>query len=317
MKTFQIQNVTIDEMESMATDLQQKIAAFTQQHEEYSKIVITFQVDPEQDIEKEIQRGKKALEELKRKEIERTKLVKAEEDIIEAINDLRQMMKFYRYQTEKRTYQMKQSHDEQIDEFISSANEDESLQGQFETLKNELLQLKYLSSSNGKTVKIDEEDIKTTFTEEQMNKIREWTGLDFGYYVFDNRTDPHDSTDSVFIDKMIGKSKVLICMSGFHGEIIGGYVDALIWRKKKWIEDNKAFIFRFYQDKVEKYDVKEPQFAFALNEKEFRGLCGFGKGYDLLIPKKNRRIETVPGSYLEKPIQMCGLLRRVTVIQMV
>lgn len=309
--------VEINEIEELASTIEKQLVEFQERYKAYMALEQTFVVDESKPINEEIQRAKQILEKLRERESERVRLVSFEQEILKNIGDLKTKMKMFKCQKQTRHYNMKVDHDRLIDKFVEENKTNTSV-GDFEALKKELLELKYMSVEHPTILKT-EESMLEMFTPQQQELIKEWTHCDFAHVLFNSSEHDYAAKTSVFDDALFGKSKVLIYAVCFNNITIGGYVNALIDKKKKWIEDPSAFLFEIKGGEMVKYNVNKPQFAFTLNEKDYKGLCGFGQGYDLLIPKKNHKFESTPSSYdLPHPIATPStIIKKIMVFQLI
>ncbi|BFU18625.1 trichohyalin, putative [Entamoeba histolytica] len=161
-----------------------------------------------------------------------------------------------------------------------------------------------------------------------IKQIEEWTERRINNILFDSDIDDWNKNTSVFEERIMNKEHIIIIIEDEDGNKFGGYVNSKI-DKYGDIYDSKSFVFSLESNgRIEgmmKFDIKQPQHAFYLNNQSSDFLFIFGD--DIVVHKKNNKTESFcyPRSFEYKGISnaLCGKLypecftpKRIIVIEM-
>ncbi|BFU20368.1 predicted protein [Entamoeba histolytica] len=144
--------------------------------------------------------------------------------------------------------------------------------------------------------KIQEEErlriMKGMNTMEEMLQIEEWTNRKVGNILFDSDKDDWNRNTSVFDQRIWNKEHIIIIIEDEEGNKFGGYVNSKIDKVDDWINDSQSFVFSLVSNGrmkgMMKFDIKQPQYAFYLDNQSSDWLFEFGYGF--MVCKENNKI---------------------------
>ncbi|BFU23962.1 trichohyalin, putative [Entamoeba histolytica] len=127
-----------------------------------------------------------------------------------------------------------------------------------------------------------------------IKQIEEWTEKRINNILFDSDKDDWKENTSVFDQRIKNKEHIIIIIEDEDGNKFGGYVNSKIDRVGGWINDSKSFVFSLESngriEGMKKFDIKQPQYAFYLNNQTQDCLFAFGKYiHDIVIGKENNK----------------------------
>ncbi|ELP84901.1 hypothetical protein EIN_284870 [Entamoeba invadens IP1] len=161
---------------------------------------------------------------------------------------------------------------------------------QFEKRKNELERGLYAITQNESHVKLGE-DIQNCL----ITQIETWSTKKVNGVLFDSKVDTYTAEKNMFGSALVGKGKMAIIIEDMNANLFGVYLETKVFRSNRYVCDRKAFIFSLFSngrsERPLKFDIKEPQYAFVLNDDEGGRLfsVGYGclNGNDIDVDKKN------------------------------
>ncbi|BFU24127.1 predicted protein [Entamoeba histolytica] len=122
-----------------------------------------------------------------------------------------------------------------------------------------------------------------------------WTNRKIGNILFDSDNDNWNILTSVFDQKMMNKEHLIIIIEDTKGNKFGGYVNSKIDKCSHYIDDSKSFVFSLESNGrmkgMMKFDIKQPQYAFYLNNKYDNYLFSFGLD-DIFVYKENDKTQS-------------------------
>ncbi|BFU22788.1 trichohyalin, putative [Entamoeba histolytica] len=124
----------------------------------------------------------------------------------------------------------------------------------------------------------------------QIEQLEEWTNRKVGHLLFDSDIDNWNRNTSVFGERVMNKEHIIIIIEDEEENKFGGYVNEKIDKVDEWIYDSQSFVFSLEStgrmERMMKFDIKQPQYAFWLYNQSSVGLFVFG-GNDILVYKEN------------------------------
>ena len=143
----------------------------------------------------------------------------------------------------------------------------------------------------------DQEKIaKMLLNEAEANQLEEWTSLKCGEVVFDSNKDDWSLNTSVFGDKVMNKSNLIIVIEDTNGNQFGGYVSVTINKYDFFHKDSNAFIFSLKSNGringMKKFTISKLSEAFEMWNKNNYELFRFG-WEDFVICKNNHKTDNI------------------------
>ncbi|EKE39367.1 hypothetical protein ENUP19_0370G0020 [Entamoeba nuttalli] len=134
----------------------------------------------------------------------------------------------------------------------------------------------------------------------EKKQIEKWTGRKLGNIIFDSTTSNWRHDISVFEEKLINKQHILIIITDSEGNKFGGYVNSRIDNVGDYVYDPNAFLFSLESNErlkgMMKFTIKNPKYAFCLDDQSDDRLFSFGYGYgfgnDITIYKEDYKTES-------------------------
>ncbi|BFU26553.1 trichohyalin, putative [Entamoeba histolytica] len=173
--------------------------------------------------------------------------------------------------------------------------------------------------------------IERTLDTKYIKQLEEWTNRKVFNILFDSDKDDWNINTSVFKQRIMNKEHLIIIIEDEEGNKFGGYVNSRINRVESCIYDSKSFVFSLESNGrmkgMMKFDIKQPRFAFWLDNQSSD--CLFGIGFsDIRVYKENDKTKSFciqQYSYEYEGISntLCGKLypdrftpKRIIVIEM-
>ncbi|BFU23053.1 predicted protein [Entamoeba histolytica] len=162
---------------------------------------------------------------------------------------------------------------------------------------------------------------------EEFKQLEEWTNRKVRSILFDSNIDDWNKNTSVFDQRIINKEHIIIIIEDEDGNKFGGYVNSKI-DKYCYINDSKSFVFSLKSNGrmkgMKKFDIKQTQYAFYLNNQIQDCLFKFGFGNDIFVCKENYKTkswcEQQSFEYNEIENALCGKFfftpKQIIVIEM-
>ncbi|BFU26526.1 predicted protein [Entamoeba histolytica] len=129
-------------------------------------------------------------------------------------------------------------------------------------------------------------------TMEEMLQLEEWTNRKVFNILFDSDKDDWKVNTSVFDQRIINKEHIIIIIEDTEGNKFGGYVNSKINRVDGFIYDSKSFVFSLESNGMMKFNIKDQEYAFYLNNQSSGWLFGFGGGFDIYVYKENYKTKS-------------------------
>ncbi|BFU22311.1 predicted protein [Entamoeba histolytica] len=147
--------------------------------------------------------------------------------------------------------------------------------------------------------------MKGMSTMEEIRQIEEWTNREITNILFDSDIDNWNINTSVFGERIWNKKHIIIIIEDSEGNKFGGYVNSKIDKVNGgyWINDSQSFVFSLESkgrmEGMKKFDIKEPQHAFWLDNQTDDCLFEFGYGYrgDICVYKENDKTKSYCSEY--------------------
>ncbi|BFU18094.1 trichohyalin, putative [Entamoeba histolytica] len=170
-------------------------------------------------------------------------------------------------------------------------------------------------------------------TKEIIKQIEELTERRINNILFDSDKDDWNNNTSVFGERIINKEHIIIIIEDSRGNKFGGYVNSKIDEVNDYIKDSHSFLFSLESNGrlkgMKKFDIKEQEYAFWLDNQTDDGLFSFGCGLignrcDIYVYKENDKTKSFckQNSFKYEGISkaLCGkewfTTKRIIVIEM-
>ncbi|BFU24112.1 predicted protein [Entamoeba histolytica] len=135
---------------------------------------------------------------------------------------------------------------------------------------------------------------------EEMLQLEAWTNRKVGNILFDSDKDNWKENTSVFGERIMNKEHLIIIIEDTKGNKFGGYVNSKVDKVNSYINDSKSFVFSLDSngriEGMKKFDIKQTQYAFYLNNQIQDCLFAFGgdEKYlkDIVVHKENLKTQS-------------------------
>lgn len=141
---------------------------------------------------------------------------------------------------------------------------------------------------------------RTNLSRKEINEIEQSTHLKCDKILFDSNNDNWSQNSSVFHEKIMGKSNIVIIIESTEREKFGVFHSSLIYglSDKQYIHlnpDNNSFLFTFRDEKLVRFDIlkrceNEALFVYD-DQSDFLFACGKN---DLIVQKKGLKSRVGP-----------------------
>ena len=288
-----------------------------------------FVVNEKEEIESEITKAENMLDRFQEMYIRNTLVLKNCSELVSSIDEMKETLQKFisEREAEGNDIGMKNNNIiEMLKELCNKEmniilepflNEIEKIKGEFQERKDGWDDFHIDTSKYIEKKELEEkiEIINNSMTNEEINKIEEWTNMNITELVFDSDNDDWTQENGVFNEKIVGKEKLVFLITDNIGNKFGGFVNEKIVKENQWISDPNAFLFSLKKNRnnnrnndennnnnnqeqnennneeneMKKFDVNDPQKVFYLWKKESTQMFGFGSGIDIGIYKKSNK----------------------------
>ncbi|BFU24553.1 TLD, putative [Entamoeba histolytica] len=256
----------------------------------------------EEEEERKKQEQEKKIQEYERKiqeQEEERKKQKEEQD--KKIQEQEKKIQEYERKIKEQEEERKRQEEEKEKERLQKINQEKD--ARFKKIKSEIEKKQEERKRKEEERKRQEEERKRQEEErkrkEEIHQIEKWTNRKVGNILFDSDIDDWNKNTSVFDQRIMNKEHIIIIIEDEEGNKFGGYVNEKIDEVDGYINDSKSFVFSLESNGrmkgMMKFDIKQPQHAFWLDNQSYDWLFAFGLGgyfCDIYVYKENNKTES-------------------------
>ncbi|BFU26267.1 predicted protein [Entamoeba histolytica] len=298
-------NQIIKEVVETLPNIQQSIDDVNKNYQYYIGSIKNevFRIKPDETYEQAIKRGEGIFDRIDETERRRKLVIEKGQKTINQIEIMKNKMEKIIEECNNDEEIINKAKDELIDkiisiELMSTKDEIKPLVEEINKIKRRFNKKKeewekhYSDYEERKKKREEYEEKERRKEEEEMRKLEEWTNRKVGNILFDSNKDDWKVNTSVFDQRIMNKEHIIIIIEDTEGNKFGGYVNSKIDKVSyyDYINDSKSFVFSLESNRIErmmKFDIRQPQYAFILFNQSDNRLFGFGNGSDICVYKDN------------------------------
>ncbi|BFU18144.1 predicted protein [Entamoeba histolytica] len=308
-------NQLIKEVVETLPNIQQSINDTTKNYQYYIGSIKNevFRIKPNETYSEAIKRGEGIFDRIDETERRRKLVIEKSQETINQIEIMKKQMKRIIEECNHDEEILSKTRNELIDKIISieemimknklfrKPKETDKITAEFNKKKEEwekqysdYLERKKRKEEKERKKKQEEERKKK---QEEIQQIEELTERRITNILFDSNVDIWKVNTTVFEERIMNKEHIIIIIEDEDGNKFGGYVNSKIDKVDEWIYDSKSFVFSLESKGrmkgMMKFDIKQPDYAFWLDNQSSDCLFEFGYGFgDIRVYKENYKTES-------------------------